>query len=134
MFGLIKQVFIGLLCSSRSLASIVNTPDHITRISLDNAWFDLPLLIYILMNTLKDCATIHSRLIQIDPWEVVIFLMICPKEYVFQTKQNIQIWVFFNMITGINEWKKSKKHILCKCKWMFVSIKCNSNQKRNNDK
>ena len=36
MFGLIKQVFIGLLCFSKSLCSIGNTPDHVKFISLNN--------------------------------------------------------------------------------------------------
>ena len=36
MFGVIKQVFIGLLYFSRSLASIVNTPSHLKRIFLNN--------------------------------------------------------------------------------------------------
>ena len=31
-----KQVFIGLLCFSKSLASIVNTPNHKKCISLNN--------------------------------------------------------------------------------------------------
>ena len=38
------------------------------------------------------------------------------------------------MITGINESKKLAKHISCKCECKFDSIKCNSNQKWNNDK
>ena len=40
----------------------------------------------------------------------------------------------FNMITGINESKILRKHILCKCKCTFDKTKWNSNQKRNNDK
>ena len=36
MFGLIKQVFIGLMCFSKSLSSITNTPDHVKFISLNN--------------------------------------------------------------------------------------------------
>ena len=36
MFWLMKQVFIGLLCFSKSLASIVNTPNHTKCISLNN--------------------------------------------------------------------------------------------------
>ena len=40
----------------------------------------------------------------------------------------------FNMITGINESNILTKHISCKCKSKFTGRKCNSNQKRNNDK
>ena len=36
MFELIKQVFIGLLFLSRSLASIVNSPGHTKCLSLNN--------------------------------------------------------------------------------------------------
>ena len=36
MFGFIKQVLIGLLCFSKTLASIVNTSDHIKCIPLNN--------------------------------------------------------------------------------------------------
>ena len=36
MFELIKPVFIGLLCFSKSFSSIVNTPDYIKCISLNN--------------------------------------------------------------------------------------------------
>ena len=36
MFGLIKKVFIGLLNFIKSLSSIVNTPDHVKCISLNN--------------------------------------------------------------------------------------------------
>ena len=38
------------------------------------------------------------------------------------------------MITGINESKTLTKHISCKCKCKFDGRKCNSNQKRKNDK
>ena len=36
MFWLIQQVFIGLLCFSKYLFSIANTPDHVKCISLNN--------------------------------------------------------------------------------------------------
>ena len=38
------------------------------------------------------------------------------------------------MITGINESKTWRKHISCECKCKLDTIKCNSNQWRNNDK
>ena len=40
----------------------------------------------------------------------------------------------FNMITGINESKKSIKHRSCKHKCKFDGKKCNSNQWLNNKK
>ena len=36
MFGLTKQVFIRFLCFCKPLSSIVNTPDHVNCISLNN--------------------------------------------------------------------------------------------------
>ena len=53
-------------------------------------------------------------------------------KYVFQIKQDLNLSVF--MITGINELKTLTKHISCKCKCKFDGRKCNSNQKRNNNK
>ena len=40
----------------------------------------------------------------------------------------------FNMITGINELKTLIKHLSCESKCEFVGGKCDSNQKRNNNK
>ena len=53
-------------------------------------------------------------------------------KYVFQIKQDLNLSVF--MITGINELKTLTKHISCKCKCKFDGRKCNSNQKRSNNK
>ena len=53
-------------------------------------------------------------------------------KYVFQIKQDLNLSVF--MITGINKLKTLTKHISCKCKCTFDGRKCNSNQKRNNNK
>ena len=54
MFGLIKKVFMGLLIN------IVNAPNHKKCVSLSNQKFEinLPLLIYILVNTVKNFITI----------------------------------------------------------------------------
>ena len=38
------------------------------------------------------------------------------------------------MITGKNEAKISTKFTSCGCEWKFDGRKCNSNQKRENDK
>ena len=60
MFGLIKKVFIGLLIN------IVNASnhDHAKCVSLGNknAKFNLLLLIYILVNTIKNFTTIDFQL------------------------------------------------------------------------
>ena len=56
---------------------------------LINVQLNLLLLIYILMNTLKDYNIIHLQLIQIDVPEVVILLMTCLIKYAFQIKLKI---------------------------------------------
>ena len=49
------------------------------------------------------------------------------------SKDDVNLSVF-NMIAIINESKTLTKHISCECKCKFDSIKCNSNQQRNNEK
>ena len=85
MFGIIKRMFIVLL------ASIVNASNHTKCVSLiiKNARFNLLLLIYILMNTVKNFTTIHLRLNEIHVLEIVIVLMTYLKKYVFQLKLKI---------------------------------------------
>ena len=47
-------------------------------------------------------------------------------------REDVSVKVF-NMIKGTNESKALIKHISCNCKCKFEGIKCNSNQKCNND-
>ena len=56
---------------------------------IKNARFKLPLLIYILINTVKSYFIIYLRLIYIDMSQVAILLMTYLTKYVFQTKQKI---------------------------------------------
>ena len=58
MFGLVKKMFMGLLIS------IVNAYNHTKCVLLSNqqCMLNLLLLIYILMSTVKNFATIHLRL------------------------------------------------------------------------
>ena len=51
--------------------------------------FNLLLLIYILMNTVKNYSTINLWLNEIDALEVVILLMTYLIKYVFQKKKQI---------------------------------------------
>ena len=78
------------------LTSILNVSNLAKWISLNNQQcMDQPtLLIYTLMNNVKDYITLHLLLIQIDVLEVVILLMVYLLEYVFQTKQKIWTWIF----------------------------------------
>ena len=84
------------------------------------------------MSVVKNYVRIRLQLIQIDVLEVAILLVTYLVYYVFQSKQ--KILHVFNMITGINKSEILAKHIWCKCKSKVDSKKCNSNQKRNNDK
>ena len=59
------------------------------------------------MNTLKNYASTHLRLIKIDALEVVILLIA------------FLITDVFNMMTGINGLKTLTKHISCECKCKF---------------
>ena len=56
MFGLIKKVFIVVL------SSIVLTIQNVFCDVIKNARFNLPILIYILMNTIKNFTIIHIHL------------------------------------------------------------------------
>ena len=58
--------------------------------------FNILLLIYILMNTLKNYTTIHLRLNLIDVLKVAILLMTDLVQFVFQIKQDLNINVFIN--------------------------------------
>ena len=64
------------------ISSIVNASNH-TKCTF------LLLLIYILMNTVKNFNSIHLRLNYIDLLEIVILLMTFLIKYVFQTKLKI---------------------------------------------
>ena len=58
--------------------------------------FNILLLIYILMSTVKNYTTIHLRLNLIDVLKVAILLMTDLVQYVFQIKQDLNINVFIN--------------------------------------
>ena len=83
---------------------------------------------------MKDYITIHLGLIQIEVMEIIIVSMIHLVADVFQTKQEIQMYVFLNVITRMNGSKTLTKHISCGCKCKFMGRTRNSNQKWNNNK
>ena len=68
MLSLIEKISIGLL------TVLVNASNHTKCVSLSNqnVLFNLPLLIYILMNAVKNFTTIHLQLNWIVVFEVVI--------------------------------------------------------------
>ena len=65
MFRLIKQVYIVLMSFKRSLASIVNTPDHTKGIALNNQqYMTQPTLNYLYPNEYtQELRSIHFQLI-----------------------------------------------------------------------
>ena len=71
------------------LSSIANASNDAKCVLSSNARFNLPLLIYILMSTVKNFITIHFRLNQIDVLEAVRPLMTYQIKYAFQIKQKI---------------------------------------------
>ena len=90
MFGLIKQVFIGLVCFGRFLASIVNTPGHTKCITLNNQpCITQSTLIILHSNEYIEGLRYYPFAVNLDAWEGVILSMIHPIDDMFQTKQNI---------------------------------------------
>ena len=85
MFGLIKKICIGLLIG---LVNGTNRTKCVSSINR-NVWFNLPLSIYILMNTVKDFTTTHLQLNKIDVLEVVVLWTIYLIKYVLRIKQKI---------------------------------------------
>ena len=88
MLGIIKNMVIVVLTST------VSASNHTKCVSLSNQKCMIQptvnlLLIYILMNTVKNFTIIHFQLKQIDLLKVVILLMTYLIKYVYQIKQKI---------------------------------------------
>ena len=67
MLGLIKKIFYGIL------TGLVNGSNHTKCVSLSNQKYKIqPILIYILMNTVKNFTIIYLQLNQVDLLEVVM--------------------------------------------------------------
>ena len=116
MFGLSKNIFIGLL------TGLVNGYNHTKCVSLSN----------------QKCQ-IQPNLFNLHPNEYsqelhCIHLLhyynihdLSNKVCIPRKIEDLNLRVF-NMITGINESKTLTKHILWKCKCKLDGTKCNSNQ------
>ena len=89
------------------LTSIVNASNHAKCVSLNNKKCDnhLLLLIYILIDTVKNYITIHFWLNSIHVSEAVIFLMTYLRMYGFKTKKED-----LNMFSI---WSQEKMHQKC---------------------
>ena len=67
MFWIIQQLFIGLLCFSPSLSSIVNTPDHVKYISLNNQqYMTQPTLINLHPSEYIEGLCYHPNAVNLD--------------------------------------------------------------------
>ena len=133
MFELIKPVFIGLLCFSKSLPSIVNTPDDIECISFNNQQcITQPNLINLHPNEYIEGFRYYPFAVNLDRsiGSCNILSDLSNKLCVPNQTEDLSLSVF-NMIAGINESKILTKHISCECKCKFDGRKCSSNQKWN---
>ena len=136
MFGLIKQVLIGLLCFSKCLSSIANTADLMKCLSLNNQQCKTqPTFINLHANNYIEGLHYYSFPVNLDRCvgNCIILINLSNKVCVPKEKEDLSLSVF-NMITGINESKILAKHISCKCKCKFDGRKCNLNQDWDNDK
>ena len=129
MFGLIKKIFIGLL------TGLVNGSNHTKCVSLSNQKCKIqPTLIILHPN---ECNQ------EFHYYPFAVKLVRCAGSYnilddlsnkacVPNKTEDLNLSVF-NMITGINESKTLKNHILCEFQSKIDGTKCNSNQWWNND-
>ena len=96
------------------LTNIVNASNHTKCVSLSNQKCELDKL----DRCVGSCNTLND---------------LCNKACVPNRSEDLNI-LAFNMITGKNESIIVIKGIPFECKYTYFGRKCNSNQKRNNDK
>ena len=128
MFGLIKELFIGLLTelviwsNHTKCVSLSNQKymSQLTLISLHPNEYSKEFDYYLFRVKLDRCVGSCNNLNGLSN-------KVC-------VPNNIEdlTWSILNIITGINELKTSTKHVSCKCKYKFDGRKCNSNQCLNN--
>ena len=130
MFGLIKQMFIGLL------TGIVSANNHAKFVSLsDEKCTTQPSVINLHLNEytqgLHYCSFAVNLLRCVGSCNTLNEL---PNKVCVANKTEYLNLSDLNMITEINDSKTLTKHSPCECKCKFDGRKCNSNQKWNNDK
>ena len=126
MFGLIKNMFIGLL------TDLVNGSNHTKYASLSNQKFEIePTLIYLHPNECIQKFHYYPFAIKLDPCVRICNTLIdlSNKVCIPNKTEDLNIRVF-NMITGINESKTLIKHMSCESKCKFDGTKYNSNAKK----
>ena len=130
MFGIIKKMHIVLLSSKVDAYNIQNVLGKVIK----NVKFNLLLLTYILMNTVKNFTTYPFSIKLnrfVGSWNTLNDLS--NKLCIPNKTEDLKLSVF-NMITRVNESKTLTKDISCKCKCKFDSRDCNLNQWWNNNK
>ena len=129
MFGIIKNMFIALL------TSIVNASYHIKCVSISNQKCKIQLTLINLHPNEHSQELHYPFVVKLDRCSGSCNTLndLSKKLCVPNKTDALNIHVF-NMITGVNEPKILTKHISCKYKCKFDKRKCNSNEKRNNDK
>ena len=124
MFGLIKEIFIGLLIT------IVNASNHTKFVSLSNQKCMIqPTLINFHPNEYSQELHYYSFAVKLDRCVKSCNNLneLSNKVCVPNKTEDLNLSMF-NMITGINESRTLTKHISCKCNCRFDGRKCNSDQ------
>ena len=130
MFGLIKNIFIGLL------TGIVSAFSHTKCVSLRNQKRVIqPTLINLHPNKYSEEFHYYPFAVKLDKCvgSCNILNDLSNKICVPNKTEDLDLSVF-NMISRINESKTLTKHTSCECKYKVDGRKCNSVQWWNNDK
>ena len=121
MFSHIKQVFLGLLSFSRSLAT--------KYLSLNN---EACIIRSVFTDLNLDDLNYYQFMVSLDKYTESCNVANGLSTKICAPRKTKDInFKAFNLITRKNEAKTIVKHILCGCKWKFNSKTCNSNQKWN---
>ena len=124
MFGLIKEIFIGLLIT------IVNASNHTKFVSLSNQKCMIqPTLINFHPNEYSQELHYYPFALKLDRSVRSCNNLneLSNKVCVSNKTEDLNLSMF-NIITGINESRTLTKHISCKCNCRFDGRKCNSDQ------
>ena len=130
MFGFIKKIFIGLL------TGVVNAYSHKKCVSLSSRQCKIqPTLINLHPNEYSQGLHYYPFTVNLDRCAGSCNTLndLSNKLYVPNKTADLNLSAF-SMIKRTNASKALTKHISCECKCKFDGRKCNSNQKRNNDK
>ena len=124
MFGLIKNIFMGLLIN------VVDASNHTKWVSISNQKCEIqPTFINLHPNEYSQKFHYYQFTIKLDKCVGSCNTLndLSNKVCVLDKTEDLNISVL-NMITEINELKALTKHISCKCKCSFGEKNCNSVQ------